>query len=92
MASVTIYGANWCGDTVKARQQLNSLAVGFHYVNVDVDPMGQEEVRELNQGKLKIPTVVVEGKGTRILFVPDERELWQALVDTRLVDPTVHQA
>jgi len=87
MRSVTLYGANWCDDTIRAQSRLNALAVGYHYVNVDANPMGQEEVRELNQGSLKIPTVVIEGEGTRILSMPNEGELWQALVDTHVVDP-----
>ena len=87
MAAITLYGANWCDDTIRTQSRLAAFAVGYHYVNVDANPMGQEEVRELNEGSLKLPTVVIEGSGTRILSVPNERELWQALVDTRLLDP-----
>ena len=92
MKAVTLYGANWCGDTIRMQSRLNALAVGYHYVNVDANPMGQEEVRELNQGSLKIPTVVIEGNGTRILSEPNEHELWQALIDTRLLDPRYLQS
>ena len=84
-SSVTVYGADWCADSIRAAKRLRALDVGFHYVNVDADPMGSEEVRELNNGNIKLPTVVVEGRGTRILAVPTDVELCQALVETNIL-------
>lgn len=75
-SSVTVYGADWCGDTSMTRNQLKKLGVPFVYVNVDKQPEGADWVREHNDGKQKLPTVDVDGK---ILSIPDEDELAAAL-------------
>lgn len=74
--SITVYGADWCGDTRMTRAQLQRLNVPFTYVNVDADPQGAEFVRANNGGKQKLPTVDVAGT---ILSIPDEDELEAAL-------------
>ena len=73
---ITIYGADWCGDTSMARNQLKKLGVPFQYVNIDKQPEGAEWVREHNNGKQKLPTVDVAGK---VLSMPDEHELEAAV-------------
>ena len=73
---VTVYGADWCGDTSMTRNYLKRLNVKFAYINVDKDPAGAEWVRDQNAGKQKLPTVDVGGK---ILSIPDDQELEVAL-------------
>ncbi len=73
---VTVYGADWCGDTSMTRNYLKKLGVPFQYVNVDKQPEGAEWVREQNGGKQKLPTVDVAGK---VLSMPDDKDLEAAL-------------
>lgn len=80
-SSVTVYGANWCGYTNRTLVKLDDLSIPYCYLNIDSNPMADEEVRELNRGDNKLPAVVIEGHGTRILLGPDEAELVEALDD-----------
>jgi mycoredoxin len=73
---ITVYGADWCGDTSMTRNQLKKMGVPFQYVNVDKVPEGAEWVREHNGGKQKLPTVDVGGK---VLSMPEEAELAAAV-------------
>jgi len=86
MQNITVYGAHGCSHTSRTQTQLRSLSVGYEFVNVDSNPMGWEEVVELNRGpKVQLPVVVIEGWGTRILSNPDEAQLLTALTETRVV-------
>jgi hypothetical protein len=56
------------------------LGVRHQYINVDEDTMGDKRVRAWNEGRRRIPTVVVRGKtATELLSVPSDDELEQAL-------------
>lgn len=79
---ITVYGADWCGDTSMTRAQLKKLGVKFAYVNIDKDPAGAEWVRDHNGGKQKLPTVDVGGK---ILSIPDDVDLEAALKAARVL-------
>jgi glutaredoxin len=85
MHNITVYGASKCGLTHRTQNQLRSLSLGFEYVNVDSNPVGKEEAAELTQGELRLPIVVIEGWGTRILREPDEVQLLAALEETRMI-------
>ena len=82
MASqVTVYGADWCGDTVRTLRQLDRRGVDYEYVDVDEDSEGERKVIEFNQGKRRIPLVEIasdDGEARR-LSVPSESELDGAL-------------
>lgn len=82
MASqVTVYGADWCGDTVRTLRQLDRRGVDYEYVDVYEDSEGERKVIEFNQGKRRIPLVEIasdDGEARR-LSVPSESELDGAL-------------
>ena len=82
MASqVTVYGADWCGDTVRTLRQLDRRGVDYEYVDVDEDSEGERKVIEFNQGKRRIPLVEIASDNgeARRLSVPSESELEGAL-------------
>ena len=82
MASqVTVYGADWCGDTVRTLRQLDRRGVEYDYVDVDVDSDGERKVIEFNKGKRRIPLVEIasDDGAPRRLSVPSESELEGAL-------------
>jgi glutaredoxin len=86
MRNITVYGAHGCSHTNRAQSQLRSLEVGYEFVNVESDPVGYEEAAELSMSpKAKLPVVVIEGWGTRILCNPDEAQLLSALTETKVI-------
>ncbi len=78
---VTVYGADWCGDTVRTLRDLDRAGVGYDYVDIEVDEDGEKKVIEFNRGKRRIPLVEIasdDGQPVR-LSVPDGSELEKAL-------------
>jgi len=78
---ITVYGADWCGDTVRTLRHLDHRGVAYEYVDVDEDRDGERKVIEFHKGKRRIPLVEIASDGgepTR-LSVPSERELDGAL-------------
>jgi glutaredoxin len=78
---VTVYGADWCGDTVRTLRQLDRRGVAYDYIDVDENAEGERKVIEFNKGKRRIPLVEIasdDGEPRR-LSVPSESELERAL-------------
>lgn len=82
MDKVIVYGADWCGDTRRALQQLDDLGVAYDYVNVEQDKQASSWVKSHNDGKERKPTIKVGG---RVLSVPDARQLEDALRENGLL-------
>jgi glutaredoxin len=78
---ITVYGADWCGDTVRTLRQLDRANVPYDYVDIDSDEDGEKKVMDVNRGKRRIPLVEIasdSGEPTR-LSVPSASELDRAL-------------
>jgi glutaredoxin len=78
---ITVYGADWCGDTHKTLKQLDKLGQNYVYVDIDQDKHGEKKVIDFNRGKRRIPLVEIasdSGEPMR-LSVPNATELDQAL-------------
>lgn len=78
---VTVYGADWCGDTRRTLRELDSAGVNYDYVDIEADENGERKVIEFNRGKRRIPMVEIasdSGEPVR-LSVPDASELRGAL-------------
>lgn len=73
---ITVYGADWCGDTVRAKRVLDDLGVEYTFVDIDQNKDGETKVIEFNQGKRRIPLVEI---GDERLSVPSRGELEQKL-------------
>jgi mycoredoxin len=76
MERVKVYGADWCEDTTRTREQLDKLGVAYDYVNIEQDEQAALWVKEQNDGKERKPTLQV---GEQVLSVPSEKELETAL-------------
>jgi mycoredoxin len=76
MEAIRVFGADWCHDTQRTRQYLDSLGLAYEYHDVDRDPVADAFVRERNGGVQRLPTVDL---GEKILIVPDNDELDEAL-------------
>ncbi len=77
--AVTVYGADWCGDTTRTRQFLQELDIEFNYYNIDKDE-AMKRTAETLSGGTKIPVVDL-GDG-KVLVEPLNNDLEKALYET----------
>lgn len=88
---ITVYGADWCEDTRRARRHLRRLAVPHEYLNVDEDLEALERAKALNEGRRRTPTIDL-GVGGPALVEPDNDTLTAALVELEmLTDDDAHE-
>ena len=73
MSSITIYGADWCGDCRRAKQWFEHNEVASTWVDLEQNPEKIDEVIRYNNGRKNIP-VVVFPDGTH-LTEPADSEL-----------------
>jgi glutaredoxin len=77
---VTVYGADWCGDTVRTLRHLDNSGVQYQYVNIDEDEHAEKKVIEFNRGKRRIPLVeIASDNGMKSLSVPSASEIDSAM-------------
>ena len=62
--NVTVYGADWCGDCVRAKAFFKENQIEYKFVDVDLDQAATEKVEQLNKGKRIIPTIEVGSSQT----------------------------
>ena len=56
--SITMYGADWCGDCRRAKAFFDERNVAYDYVDLVDNPDETERVLERNNGVKKIPVIV----------------------------------
>lgn len=81
---ITVYGADWCEDTRRARRHLRRLAVPHRYINIDEDLDALERAKRLNHGKRRTPTIDL-GVGGPALIEPENDTLTGALVELEML-------
>ena len=70
---VKVYGAPWCPDCRRSKQFLGEQRVPYDWIDVDKNPGGLEYVKQVNDGKQIIPTIVFEDGS--LLVEPTNAEL-----------------
>ena len=83
MDKVTVYGADWCGDTKRTLRHLDNLGVVYDYIDVEQDERASSWVKQQNDGKERKPTVKL---GQQVLSTPTDQELESALREKGIVD------
>ena len=58
---LTVYGADWCGDTKRTRQLLDEAGVAYTYINADDDTAAEEKIAAWNNGRAIYPTLDMGG-------------------------------
>ena len=76
---IKLYGAEWCPDCHRSRNYLDSQSVAYEYVNVDGDEAAQAYVKQVNDNRLIIPTIVFPDGS--VLVEPSNAELARKLRD-----------
>lgn len=80
--AVTVYGTTWCGDCRVTTRHLNQLGIPYEFVNIDENEEGEKKVIQWNDGRRRVPTVVLASGGeTRTLSVPSRMILERELLD-----------
>ena len=74
---IKLYGAEWCPDCHRSRNYLDSQSVAYEYVNVDGDEAAQAYVKQVNDNRLIIPTIVFPDGS--VLVEPSNAELARKL-------------
>lgn len=55
---IKVYGALWCPDCRRAKQFLGEQRIDYEWIDIDEDPEAAALVREKNEGKQIIPTII----------------------------------
>jgi glutaredoxin-like protein len=76
-AKIIIYGADWCGDCLRAKRFLNQFNIQYQWINIDRDQIGERYVLKVNKGMRSIPTIVFEDGS--VLVEPSNLKLAQKL-------------
>ena len=71
---MTVYGALWCPDCRRSKQFLAEHRIPYRWVDIEQEPETQETVRQLNNGRQIIPTIVFDDGGP-VLAEPSNAEL-----------------
>ncbi len=56
--TITMYGADWCGDCLRAKAWFVERDVAYDYVDLEANPDEVDRVLERNNGIKKIPVIV----------------------------------
>jgi mycoredoxin len=62
MAEIKMYTTTWCGDCRHAKRFLKEHGLAFEEVNIEQHEGAAEFVMKVNDGKRKVPTIVVGGR------------------------------
>jgi mycoredoxin len=77
MEKIIVYGTRWCGDTRRALKVLDAREIDYDWINIDKDAQGEQFVKETNQGKRSVPTIVFPDES--ILVEPSNKKLNEKL-------------
>ena len=62
MATIDLYGAEWCPDCRRASSYLDAQGVKYNYIDISKDENAATKVQEINNGKRIIPTVIINNQ------------------------------
>ncbi|MBN1400029.1 MAG: FAD-dependent oxidoreductase [Anaerolineae bacterium] len=76
-ADIIVYGTTWCPDCRRAKHFLGEHRIHYHWIDIEQDDQAMERVRELNQGRRMIPTILFPDNS--IMVEPSNAELAKRL-------------
>ena len=74
---IVLYGADWCPDCRKSKAFLNDNQINYQFIDTDKNEWSIPLIRKLNNGKRRIPTIVINDDV--VLVEPENEELRQVL-------------
>jgi len=88
--TITMYGADWCGDCRRAKAWFEEHDVDYVYVDLVQDPDETERVLERNNGVKKIPVIVFADDSHLVEPTNDELAAKMAELDRPAVVQNAH--
>jgi mycoredoxin len=79
-SGVVVYGADWCGDCIRAKRLLDARGTSYEWIDVEVQAGAAQEAVRLAGGRKNIPVIVMPGGS--VLVEPTDPELEKALAGT----------
>jgi mycoredoxin len=79
MNAIKVYGADWCGDCIRAKRVLERTGTSYEWIDVDVQAGAAEEAAEAAGGRKNIPVIVFPDGD--VLVEPTAPELERALAN-----------
>jgi mycoredoxin len=77
MTSIVVYGADWCGDCIRAKRLLDARGEDYEWIDVEFQAGAAQEAVRLAKGRKNIPVIVLlDGS---VLVEPTDAELENAL-------------
>ena len=73
MEAIKVYGTSWCGDCHRAKQFFDEHNINYDWSDIDDQPHLKQVIQDLNDGNLKVPTIVFPDGS--ILIEPTNSEL-----------------
>ena len=70
---IIIYGADWCGDCIRAERFLDRFGISYEKINVEQDQNAKDFVIKTNNGKQIIPTIIFPDNS--MLVEPSNKQL-----------------
>jgi glutaredoxin-like protein len=74
---IIMYGADWCRDCRRAKQFFYDYGVDFEWIDTSADKEAEELVKQLNNGKRIIPTIIFQDGS--LLVEPSNAQLAEKL-------------
>ncbi len=74
---IVVYGAAWCGDSRRAKKQLERRGIEYAWVDVEERKDAGDEMLRLNGGDRRVPTLLFPDGS--VLVEPSNAELWAKL-------------
>ena len=60
MSKIKVYGTTWCEDCQRSKVYLDNNNIEYDWTDVDEDPECAEYIKTLNNGILRVPTIIFE--------------------------------
>ncbi|GDX40702.1 hypothetical protein LBMAG21_09940 [Armatimonadota bacterium] len=77
---ILVYSTDWCSDCVRSKRLLKREGLVFQEIDIEEVPHSEDEMKVLNGGSRKIPTILIESESGRdILIEPSDPDLKSAL-------------
>ena len=74
---IILYGADWCPDCRRSKAFLNDNKINYQFIDIDKNEWSIPIITKLNNGKRKIPTIIINND--IVLVEPENEELRQTL-------------
>jgi mycoredoxin len=77
MTSIVVYGADWCGDCIRAKRLLDARGEDYEWIDVEIQAGAAQQAVRLAKGRKNIPVIVLPDGS--VLVEPTDAELENAL-------------